>query len=262
VPERVTVGEQFVPEQPTVSVELNTPATFGLNNTEPVVQLVPALSTAPGVQVPLLTEKSAPNAFKLSKLALKRIGPPVAVTVMLPQLIAVPPTVIEPHAKAVGFTETVPKVPVPVILKLVLVPVVVFTVTVEARLSLVCGLKVIVPVAQVVPAPSTLLAVQVPRGRLKSRESLKLNGVAPKVTEPPLAVKVTVVQLLVEPTAVVGHATGTVAAESVPKVVAVKVADPATPVVGVTVTKLDGVPAAVGLKITLPVVQDEPEFMT
>jgi hypothetical protein len=149
-------------------------------------------------------------------------------------------------------------VPVPLTLKLVLVPDAVLTVIAAVKAPLVCGLKVIVPVTQVPADASALFAVQVPKGSVKLVALPLVKGVAPNVTGPPLAVKVTVVQLLVKPTAVLGQETGTVAAMSVPKVVAVKVADPVAPVVGVTVTVLLVEPAPVGLNMTAPVVQVEP----
>ena len=55
------------------------------------------------------------------------------------------------------------------------------------------------PVVQVLPEVRTAPAVQVPRAWVNC-ESLELNGVEPRVTVPPLAVRVTVPQEPVVPT--------------------------------------------------------------
>jgi hypothetical protein len=96
------------------------------------------------------------------------------------------------------------------------VPVTALVVTVELKTPPVLGVKVTLPVVQVAPDANTLLAVQVPKGRLKSVASERLKGVEPKVTAPLLAVKVTAAQVELNPTEVAEQATGTVAAESVP----------------------------------------------
>jgi hypothetical protein len=57
--------------------------------------------------VPFETEKLSESVSERSE-APKRTGPPEALTVMVPQLIAAAPKVIEPHASAVWFNETAP----------------------------------------------------------------------------------------------------------------------------------------------------------
>ena len=61
------------------------------------------------------------------------------------------------------------------------------------------GSKVSWPVVQLVPAASVLFAVQAPGAWLNSASLLE-NGVAPRVTGPPFAVRVTVPQFSVVPT--------------------------------------------------------------
>jgi hypothetical protein len=100
VPESATVGEQLVPEQFKVKVGVYTPAAVGLNTTWPVVHVPEAASSSPEVQVPASTTKLV-LSVKLKGVVPRRIGPPFAVKVIVPQLIAVPPTVIEPQASAV-----------------------------------------------------------------------------------------------------------------------------------------------------------------
>jgi hypothetical protein len=56
------------------------------------------------------------------------------------------------------------------------------------------GVKDTLPVVQVVPVVNTRFAVQVPKAWTNS-ESEDANGVAPKVMDPPLAVRVTVPQV-------------------------------------------------------------------
>jgi hypothetical protein len=106
-------------------------------------------------------------------------------------LLAVVPSVVAVQARPeVVPMLTVSAAPVPESAKLVPVPVVVLTVTVSVRLAAEAGLKVIVPVVQEAPEANTSLAVQVPKGAVKSVLSVALNGVADKVTGPPEAVKV------------------------------------------------------------------------
>lgn len=100
MPVSATVGEQLVPVQFTVKVVEFTCAEFALKLTAPVVQEAPEASKVPGVQVPTVTLKFVMSVSEKIEV-LKYTGPPVAVMVIVPQLIALPPTVIEPQASAV-----------------------------------------------------------------------------------------------------------------------------------------------------------------
>jgi hypothetical protein len=123
----------------------------------------------------------------------------------------------------------------------------------------VVGVKESWPVVQVPPAIKPKLAVQVPSAWTNS-ESEDTNGIAPKVIEPPLAVKITVPQVPVVLTPWVAEHVNEVTllvrnAFEVPdstKLVPV-------PEVAFTVTVPDLAPAVAGLNVIVPGLQELPE---
>jgi hypothetical protein len=174
----------------TVTVVDFAPVLAGSKLTAPVVQELPEAIVLFAVQVPALKVKSVAS-LEDSGVADKMTGPPEAVKVTVPQATDVP-TVLAPQVRLEGLAAKLPVPPVPERVKDVPVPALAATVTVSDLAPVVAGLKVIVPVVQEAPFVSTLLAVQVPKGAVKSVLSVPLNGVADKVTGPPEAVKVIV----------------------------------------------------------------------
>jgi hypothetical protein len=117
------------------------------------------------------------------------------------------------------------------------------------------------PVVQVLPAVRTEFAVQVPSASEYS-PSEKEKGVAPKVTEPPFAVRVTVPQVPVVFTPCMAEQLNEVGltvryAFEVPE--RLKVVPVPLPEEALTVTVSDLTPAVVGLKVMVPVLQELPE---
>jgi hypothetical protein len=155
-------------------------------------------------------------------------------------------------------------VPVPESAKLVPVPLLAATVRVSALLPRVAGLKVIVPVVHELPEAIVELAVQVPKGAVKSVLSVALKGVADKVTGPPEAVKVIVpvLQVAEEPAAKLPQAREVGDATSVPKTpVPETVAETAVAELALVMVVLFK-PAEVGVKVTCPVVHVLPALIT
>jgi len=106
----------------------------------------------------------------------------------------------------------------------------------------------VTPNVQVLPAVSTLLAVQVEPDRTKSVASERLVGVPFKVTEAPEAVTVTVpVHDTEVPTPVLPQLTDDGLAVKVAPV-PVTVPEPAVPAAGVTVIVSEAAPALCGVK--------------
>jgi hypothetical protein len=123
------------------------------------------------------------------------------------------------------------------------------------------GVKVMVPVVQVLAALITKLAVQVPSVPENSA-SEELNGIAPNVIEPPLAVKVNVPQVpvvLMPWLAEQLKALGLTVRNALEMPVTLNVVP--VPEVALTVTVSDLAPAVVGLKLIAPVVQEAPLAM-
>jgi hypothetical protein len=105
---------------------------------------------------------------------------------------------------------------VPVTVNVVPVPEVTRAVTVSIGVPAVVGVKVIVPVVQELPEVKVLLVVQVPAGIVKKPLPFSSGLVAAEsTTGPPVAVRVSVPQLAVEPTFTGGHVSAP-EAESVP----------------------------------------------
>jgi hypothetical protein len=144
--------------------------------------------------------------------------------------------------------------PMPERLKLLGLPESVVMLTVAASAPTIEGLKVTAPLVQVWPALKVVFA-QVPDPRAKSALLLE-NGVAPKMTVFPTAVKVTVPQVTARPSAVFaqlgGEPTEIVPA---PAPLARKFPLVPNPALGDIVTPALRLPKAVGVKEATPEVQ-------
>jgi hypothetical protein len=123
------------------------------------------------------------------------------------------------------------------------------------------GVKETLPVGQVPPEIRTAFAVQVPSAWTNS-ESDEANGTAPKVTEPPCAVTMTVPQV---PVVLMPCVAEQVSDETlvVKKVFDVPESEKLVPVpeVALTVTVSDLAPEAAGLNVIAPGLQELPEVI-
>jgi hypothetical protein len=126
------------------------------------------------------------------------------------------------------------------------------------------GSKLTWPVVQVLPALIARFAVQVPFDNSQNAPLLEVMGVAPKVIGPPLAVIVTVPQVLETPMPLLPQATVEGAAEAVPKtLVPERLKLVPVPKLAATVTVSVKMPVAeVGLKRMVLTVQEAPEAST